>query len=224
MSELFKLDEKFEPFFLNGKGERVYLQKPMEKGYVYASLFFFDEAHKEIEKLGKMVVKIRGELAQEVKIDDPTKLFMELSSRVRNAIGDDSLDALIKEKLAEDFKVIALLPTEEEMEKLGNIQEAIYKELFQGFLDMTFKNTTAAGDAKTFKFSTEYIDKLTERQKKLLTPALRMAGFINRLRLDEFEILADWTVKYKPVPLADGFDAKEEEIKISLKKLLEENI
>ena len=224
MDELFKLDEKFEPFFTAGDGKKHPITNPMQKGYIYASMYFYDEAAKEIEKLGKMINKIRGELAQEVSIEDPTKLFMELSSRVKNAIGDDSLDALIKEKLAADFKVIALLPSEAEVERLLYVQEAIYKELFQNFVDMTFKNTTDAGAVKSFRFSQDYIASLTERQKKLLTPALRMAGFINKLRLDQFEILTDWTVKYKPIALGEGFEAKEEEIKLSLKKLLEDNL
>ena len=224
MNEIFKLDDKFEPFFESESGKKVSLTKPLEKGYVYASLFFYDEAMREIEKLGLMVNKIRNELAQEVHIEDPTKLFMELSSRVRSAIGDDSLDALIKEKLAGDFRVMALLPTEGELSKLMGVQDAIFKELFQNFVDMTFKNTQDVGAVKSFRFSQDYVNALTERQKKLLSPALRMAGFINKLRLDEFEILSDWSVQYKPVPLNEGFESKEAEIKLSLKKLLEENM
>lgn len=202
----------------------MYLQNPLQKGYVYANIYFADEANKEIEKLSKMINKIRSELAQEVVIEDPTKLFMELSARVRVAIGDDSLDALIKETLAADFKVLSFLPTEGEMTKLLGVQEAIFAELFQNFTDMTFKNTQSVGEVRTFKFSSEYIASLTERQKKLMTPTLRMAGFINKLRLDELEILTDWTVRYKPVALSEGFETKQEEIKLALKKLMEANL
>ena len=224
MDELFSLDEKFEPFFTSGSGQAIYLTKPLEKGYVYASLFFYDEAIKEVAKLEKMINKIRDELAQETHIEDPTKLFMELSARVRSAIGDDALDGLLKEILAQDFKVIAFLPSDEEIEKLLNVKEAIFKELFETFTNMTFKNTIDVGDAKSFTFSEKFVSTMTERQKKLMTPALRMTGFINRIRLDELTVSPDWVVKYKPIPLHEGFEAKENELKQSIKTLLEENL
>ena len=224
MNDLFRLDEKFEPFFTSASDKPVYLAKPLEKAYVWASLYFNDEATREVDKLGLMIDKIRNELSQEAHIENPTKLFMELSARVKSAIGDDSLDALIKEKLAADFKVIAFLPSEYEMTRLGVVQEAIFKELFQNFVNMTLKNTNDIGELKTFKFRQDYIDALTERQRKLLSPALRMAGFIEKIRLDDLEIMSDWTVKFKPVALSEGFDAKEEELKFSIKKLLEDNM
>jgi len=229
INDHFALDASFEPFLAikSPSGEitkRIPITNPLEKGYVYASLFFYDEAAREVGKLNKMVKNILDEINQIVVIEEPAKLLMELSARVRNAIGDDSLDAYIKEVLAENQRAISLLPTEEERKKLAKIKEAIFTELFDGFLDMTFRNTTESGDFRTFKFTTQYVDALTERQKKLVAPALKMAGFIDKLRLDDLELLPDWSVRFKPARLSEGFGQKEDEIKTGLKKLMETHL
>jgi len=152
-------------------------------------------------------------------------MLMELSMRVRRAIGDDSLDAFIKEILAEESRAMVLMPTAAEREKLAAVKENIFIEVFSNFVNMTLRNSAdSAGDFKTFKFSGNYVEMLTERQKKLMAPALKMAGFIEQLRLDKFELLPDWTVRYVPARLADKFDDKEEEIKMSLKKMMEKHL
>ncbi|MCL2846274.1 MAG: hypothetical protein FWE38_01145 [Firmicutes bacterium] len=227
--ESFILAENNEPHLAvrnatTGEIEKtVPITSPMEKGYIYASLFFFDEVDKEVIKLNKMIQKVLDELQQEVNIDNPTLLLMELSNRVKNAIGDDSLDALIKEMLAAQTKAIALMPDAEEMKKLMVIKEAIYTELFNNFVNMTFKNSKDVGGFRTFKFTNEYVETLTERQKKLLAPAIRMAGFINQLRLDGFELQPDWSVRFKPHRIEQTFNAREDEIKTNLKRLMEEH-
>jgi len=227
--ENFELDPNFEPVLAvrdpstNEVVRRVPITNAMEKGYIYASLYFYDEVAKEVEKLHKMIRKILDELNQEVKIENPTLLLMELSNRVKQAIGDDSLDALIKEMLAEHTRAIALIPDDGEMKKLMVIKEAVYAELFQNFVNMTFKNATDIGELKTFTFAPKYVTSMTERQQRLLAPALRMAGFINQIRMDAFELLPNWQVRYKPTPTGGSFDAKEDEIKNGLKRLMEEH-
>ena len=226
--ETFILDSGFEPQLAvrdETTGEiskTIPVTDPLEKGYIYASLFFYDEVIKEVDKLNKMIGRILEELEEEVRVENPTLLLMELSNRVRSAIGDDSLDALIKEMLAEKTKAIALIPDEGELKKLMVIKEAIYTELFNNFINMTFKNSRETGEVRTIKFTKEYIDTLTERQKKLLAPALRIAGFVNQIRLDGFELLPDWSVRYRPGRIAEQFKDKEEEIKTRLKKMMEQ--
>ena len=235
INDSFVLSDKFEPSLAvrNHNNEiikRVPITAPIEKGYIYASLFFYDEVSKEIEKLKKLITKIREEIAQEVVITDPSRLLMELSARVRSAIGDDSLDAVIKEMLATDPVIggggmaISLLPTEKEEKKLAQIKEAIFMELYQDFVKNTFSSATVADNGmKTFTFKPAYIESLSPRQKKLLAPSIRLSGFIEKIRLDEFTITPDFVVKYRPIPLAEKFDTKEEEIKNSLKKLMAAN-
>ncbi|MCL2755512.1 MAG: hypothetical protein FWE45_00460 [Firmicutes bacterium] len=223
--ETFSLDAKFEPFLTitADAKTRAIITNPLEKGYIYASLFFYDEVIREMQKLDKMIRKIMDEIRMEIHYEDPSKILMELSARVRRAIGDDSLDAFIKEILAEESRAISLLPTDSEVTKFLTVKEAIYTELFDAFVNMTFRNASDQGEFKSFKFTDEYIGNLTDRQKKLISPALRMAGFISQIRLDEFVVTPDWTVRYKPVSLREKFDAKEEEIKSSLKKLMEQH-
>lgn len=228
--ESFVLDEKFEAYLAVREGvgdaiiKKVLVENPLEKGYVYANLYFYDEVWREVGKLHKMIKKIYDEISMEAVIEDPSKLLMEISTRVRNAIGDDSLDAFIKEILANEARAISLLPDEQELAKLALVKESIYTEVFNNFTAMTLRNATDVGEAKTFKFTDDYIDSLTERQKKLISPTLKVVGFINSVKLDEFELFPDWTVQYKPVQLKENFDAKEEEIKVSLKKLMEQYI
>jgi len=219
--DTFVLDEKWEPWLAVAGEKKVQVTDSLDKGYVYASLFFYDEVMREIGKIEKMIKKIQDEISMEVVIEDSSRMLMELSSRVRQAIGDDSLDAFIKEILAGDSPAITLMPTEGEREKLRTVKESIFIELFQAFVDKTFRNSKEAGELKIFKFEEKYIGVLSNRQKRLLAPALRLAGFIEQIRLDSFEILPDFTVRYKPVRLSEKFDVKEEEIKLSLKKMME---
>jgi len=230
INETFILDSQMQPHLAvrdiatDEISKTVPVTNPMEKGYIYASLFFFDEVTKEIEKLNTMIQRVWDELNQEVVIDNPTLLLMELSNRVKSAIGDDSLDALIKEMLSEKTRAMALMPDDAEKQKLMVIKEAIYTELFHNFIKITFKNATEYGEYKKFTFTKDYVDQLTERQKKLLAPALRVAGLIQQIRLDEFELQPDWTVRYKPGRISEDYATKEEEIKNSLKKLMEQHL
>gem|GEM_PF-1167407 len=224
--ETFGLDDKFEPYLIIPGNNKpvIYVKNPLEKGYIYASLFFYDEVMKELKKLDKMIRKVIDEIQMEIHFEEKSKMLMELSARVRRTIGDDSLDAFIKEILAEDGHAISLMPADYELDKFLKIKEAIYSELFENFINVTFRNATDNSGFKTFKFTEEYINELTDRQKKLISPALRMAGFISQIRLDEFQLTPDFSVRYKPITLNDKFDAKEDEIKMSLKKLMEEHL
>ena len=218
MNESFVLDEKYE-LFLGANNEPV--RDSLLKGYIYANLYFFDEVEKELNKLRKMIEKIREEIAMEVDIgDDPSKLLLELSVRVRNAIGDDSLDAFIKEILAETHKHIALMPDERENEKFLKVKESILLELFANFFKITFSSIKAGGDTPSFQLPQKYVDDMTERQKKLLAPAIRMVGFANRIRLDKLEIRPDFTVRIVPEQLSEDFDKQEESIKHNIKRSL----
>ena len=225
INDNFLLDAKFEPYLMvkgeDGKEEkRVPVTNPMEKGYIYACLFFYDEVDREIKKLYKMINKIIDEIRMDAHIEDASKLLMELSARVRSAIGDDSLDALIKEILSKESRAISLIPTPDELAKLEKIKDAIFTELTENFSAMTLRNSEQEGDKKVFKFTKEYVNSLTERQKKLISPALRLIGLVHQIRLDEFTLTQEWQVKYKPVRLIDKFSTKEEEIKNSLKKMM----
>jgi len=230
LNDNFILDDKFDIFLAvrnnltNEITGQVPVENPMEKGYIYACLYFYDEVEKEVGKLRAMINKMLDEINLEVHIPESAKKLMELSARVRGAVGDDSLDAIIKEELSKEGRAIALMPSQAEAEKLEKVLDSIFIELFQGFSMVTLHNTKDEGAFKTFRFTEEYIRSLTDRQKKLLAPAIRMVGFENSVKLNEFEILPDWSVRYKPERLSESFEAREEEIKMSLKKLMEEHL
>ena len=228
IDEFFVMDDKMELFLAIRDGgeikKRVPITTPMEKGYIYACLFFYDEITKELDKLRKMINKIIDEIRQDVHIEEPAKLLMELSARVRNKIGDDSLDAFIKEILAEELKAMSLMPTDKEFEKLQNIKDSILLELLATFKEMTIDKATNNGGIYKFTFPKEYYDELTPRQKKILSPALRLTNLYNQVRMEDLKFLPDRIVQYRAVRLPEKFDKAELQIKESLKALMEKNL
>jgi len=230
LQENFILDDNFDVFLAKRDTitkeivDKFPVENGMEKGYIYACLYFYDEVEKEINKLRAMINKMLDEINLEVHIPESAKKLMELSARVRGAVGDDSLDAIIKEVLAGEERAIALMPTPDEIEKQEKVYESIYTELFESFSMVTIHNTKDEGGFKTFRFTQAYIDALTPRQKKLLSPAIRMVGFENSAKLNDLEILPDWSVRYIPERMSEDFSQKEEEIKISLKKMMEQHL
>lgn len=228
LQESFEMNNKAELFLITRDNsgavkKRTPLEDSLLKGYVYACLYFYDEVQKEVDKLQAMIFKIINEVKAEVQTEEekPELMLMELSTRVRKAIGDDSLEALIKNILAERAKHISLMADEKEKEKFLQVKEAIFLELFTNFFNMTFNNTHEAAGKKAFQLAQDYVDKMTERQKKLLAPALKMTGFIHQLKLNQFELMSDWTVRYIPERMPESFDATEEGIKTNIKKLME---
>ena len=227
----FDVDEKFDLFLTvrNNVGEikdRVIVADPLVKGYIYACLFFYDEVKKETDKLNKMIKKIFEEVKLELSMEDsnPARFMLEVSARVRNAVGDDSLDALIKEILGETHRHMALLPDEGETEKFSKVKESIFLELFNKFYNSTICQAKDVGGKKSFKLAKEYVDQMTTRQRKLLAPALKMTGFVNQLKLNEFEMLPDFAVRYVPERIPQAFDNNEEAIKQTIKKFMEAHI
>lgn len=223
LNEHFLLDEEFVPYVKGKNNQKVYVTDSLEKGYIYASLFFYDEVTKEIAKLEKMIRKMYDEVMMDAVNPDPAILMLDLSRRAKDIIGNDSLDALIKKILSEHGKHMALLPDKKETDKYEKICESILTELLTSFYDATIRNATQEGNVRTFSLSQKYIAALTERQKKLINPALRMVGFLNDLRLDEFKA-KDYAMSFRPVKLGNPFSAQEEKIKLGLKKLMAANV
>jgi len=204
----------------------VSLNDSMAKGYVYANLFFFDEVHKEIQKLHKLIEKIHKEVTIDLGFDpnDTMKLFFEISTRAHQAIGDDGLDSIIKEFLSGRSKHVALMPDEREKARFIQICEAIFMELVDAFYTMTLHTATdLEGGVKTFKFAREYIQKMTERQKTLVAPALRMVGLENQVKLNDLRISQDFTVKYMPELTEASFTKQEDTLKDQIKTFIQNN-
>ena len=221
LNSTFTLDADFNVKFGNFE-----LTDPMCKGYIYANLFFYDEVQKEIKKLRDMVEKIHDEVVLELAIDpnEVDKLLLEISMRARRAIGDDGLDLVIKEFLAQRTRHLALMIDKKEEQKFDQICEAIFIELTQAFYTMTIQSATDLDrGVKTFKFAHEYIDAMTPRQKPLLAPAIRMVGFENQVKLTNMEITRDFTVKYIPEPTAP-FTKQEDTIKDQIKTFVQSNM
>ena len=221
LNDRFKLDEKYN-VFLNAS-KKVEITDGLEKGYIYAAMYFYDEVDKEIKKLEKIVRKELEMLMFESPNMDVAIKLLELSRRVKASIGDDSLDALIKEVLGEETKHIALALEPKEAEKLDTIKESILAEtidnLFQTLLN---KPDTESDGFKRVALTQAYSDKLTERQKKLMAPAVKMIGFLNDIKVDSLEI-KDFVVSFKVFALASPFAAKEEGLKKNLKRLMGDN-
>jgi hypothetical protein len=156
--------------------------------------------------------------------DAPEKLLLEISTRARRAIGDDGLDSLIKEYLAEKSHHMSLMVDPNERGRFLQICEAIFIELTKAFFVSTLQQATDLDDdVKTFKFTHEYIEQMTERQKPMLTPAIRMIGFENQLKLNNLEITKDYTCKYQPEPMPATFTKQEATIKDQIKTFAQEN-
>jgi len=221
LSDKFVLDEKYNVFLKSEK--KIEVTDGLEKGYIYAAMFFYDEVEKEIHKLGKIVRKELDLLVLESPEMDPAIMLIELSRRVKAAIGDDSLDALIKEILGERTKHIALALEPKEAEKLAKINESILEETIDNLYQTLINKPEAAKDGtKNVALTQAYVDKMTERQKKLISPAIKMVGFLNGVKVDSLDI-KDFNVTFRPFAVATPFSAKEEGIKQNLKKLIGDN-
>jgi hypothetical protein len=223
----FELDSRHEIWHVerdsSGKElRRVPVTNPMDKGYIYAALYFFDDIKREVEKLEKMVRKIRDEIGMESpSLESPIKMLY-VSRRVRDITGDDSLDALIKEMLAEEKgKHIALVPEKGELAKYEKVKNAIFTELLSEFTEQTLGNTIQNEGGKCqFSLKPKYIETMTETQKAIFVPAVKMAAFLFGLRLNDFQLMPNFTVSYNAQKLPEPFAAQEEEIKKSIKKLI----
>jgi len=220
INDHFLLDENFAPYLLNRKGTKIPVEEGIEKGYIYASLYFYDEVQKEVKKLEKMIRKIHEEVLLESPNIDPAILMVEMSRRVKDSIGDDSLDALIKEVLAEKSKHISLLPDEKETEKFEKIQDSILTEIIATFYKTTIEQSTDEGALKTVTLTQKYIESLSVRQKKLVSPAMRMVAFLNDIKLDKFKITPEFKATFKIEKLKKPFEGEELAVKDSLKQLM----
>lgn len=223
----FVLDDKYEVLYVvrdNSGRERARIPvvKTMDKGYIYAALYFYDDVRREIEKLEKMVRKIRDEVAAESpSLEAPIKMLY-ISNRVREVTGDDTLDALIKEMLAEEKgNHLALMPDKEETVKYDKVKEAIFTEQLTDFTKQTLGSSTEAGGMRRFSLGQKYIDNMTERQKAIYVPAIKMAAFLYGIKLNDFQMLPNFTVTCTTQKLPEPFAVQEEEIKNSIKNFIQ---
>ena len=223
LNKNFALNEKSIPYFVGG-GEKAVVTDGMEKGYIYAALYFFDEVAKEIAKLDKMVRKVLEEVKMDAPAIEPAVLMVEASRRIKDIIGDDGLDALIKQIIGEESKHLSLLPDKIELEKYEKVCDAIFVELVTGVYQKTIVGAERQPDGTMVTaLSQKYIDTMTERQKKLFSPALRMVAFLNGLRLDNFSSTPEFKITFMPEKLKKSFDEQEDIIKEKLKKLMAEH-
>lgn len=219
LNEVFVLDKDFNIFLGS-----VALEDSMAKGYVYANLFFYDETQKEIDKLRALIEKIHDEVVLELNMQsaEPPQLLLEISTRAHRAINDDGLDSIIKEFLSKKSRHMALITDQREQAKFMQICEAIFMELTATFYNMTMLQATdLANNVKMFKFTNEYVASMTERQRNLVVPALRVIGLENSIKLNNLLISSDFTVKYSPEPLEKGFAKQEETIKDQIKTFIQ---
>lgn len=222
LNDRFRLDQQFN-VVLATNGSPV--TDGLAKGYVYSAMFLYDEVDKEIKKLEKVVRKQMDAVLMESPNIQVPILLLEISRRVAKQIGDDSLDALIKEVLSERQKHISLATEQKEVEKLNIIKESIFTEtaanLFQTVIENSSVNIAGYND---IVLAEAYVGKMTPRQKRLLSPALKMVGFMNDRRIDELSITPDFHVVFKAYSLPQPFHEKEEGIKTYLKNLMGGNI
>jgi hypothetical protein len=225
INDNFTLEASFSPMLKAADGDKaVPVTSGLEKGYIYAALFFYDEVQKEIEKLRTMIKKIYGDMMLDVNIKDPALLQAELSKRVRGAVGDDSLDALIKEVLGAEHRHIALVPDKAEESKYELVIESIFTETVANFYQTAFVQAVEERAHRTVTLAPEYVASMTERQKKLIAPALRMVAFLNNFKPEGLTVDASWKVRFMVEPLSAPFDKTEETIKANLKELMAKNL
>ena len=110
-------------------------------------------------------------------------------------------------------------------EKYEKIKESILTEIINGFYNTTIeKSEVERGLSRTVTLTKKYIDAMTERQKKLFSPALRMAAFLNDTRLDKFKVTPEFKAVFEPERLNTPFAVQEEAIKNKLKQLMLKNV
>ena len=219
LHETFVLTKDFEITLGN-----AVLQDSMAKGYVYANLFFYDEVQKEVKKLRALVKKLHKDVIKELAMckNDPPKLLLEMSTRAHRKIGDDGLDAIIKEHLAETRKHVSLMVDQRERAKFMQICEAIFMEITDTFYKKTLHIATdLVNNMKMFKFTPEYVQAMTERQRTFVAPALRVIGLEHQIKLNNLQISENFTVRYSPELAETPFLKQEETIKDQLKTFIQ---
>jgi len=222
LNDKFKLDAKFN--ILLNTTKKVEVTGGLEKGYIYSAMFFYDEVSKELGKLEKVIRRELDMITLENPNMDVSIMLLDLSRRVKSAIGDDSLDGLVKEVLAERHRHIALAPEPKEIEKLDHIKESILEETIDNLYKTIIEKPEKEKDgSKRVALTQNFVDKLTERQKKLMSPAIKMVGFLNDIKVDSLEVSKDFVATFKVFAVATPFAEKEETLKKNLKKLIEDN-
>lgn len=222
LNSKFVLDDKFNIFL--GTKKKAQVVDSLEKGYIYAAMFFYDEVQKEVNKLVKIVRKHLDMIMMESPNIDTAILLLELSRRTKASIGDESLDALIKEMLGETRKHISLSLEQKEVARLYALKDSILTEIIQSLYENVIdKSDAGLAGRRTTTLAQAYVEKLTDRQKRLLGPAFKMVGFLNNVRIDEFEY-KDSVISFQLYAMSSPFSAKEDSIKNSLKKLMDGNI
>ena len=219
LESTFTLDKDFK--LRVGDAE---LTDSMAKGYIYSNLFFHDEVMKEIEKLRALVKKIHDDVIKELAMckNDPPRLLLEISTRAHRIIGDDGLDSIIKEFLSQTRKHMSLMVDSREKHKFAQICEAIFMEITDSFYKTTLHTATdLEGGVKMFKFTPEYIQTLTDRQKTFVAPALRVVGLEHQIKLNNLQISNDFTVRYVPEPTDTNFAKQEETIRDNIKTFVQ---
>jgi len=222
LSEKFVLDEKYNVFL--GLKKLAEVTDALEKGYIYAAMFFYDEVQKEMSRLANVIRKH----IEMIKLESPEMevglLLLELTRRTKGSIGDHSLDALCKEILGETKKHIALHLEPQEITRLHDLKDSLLSEVIAHLYENVVEKAEGGLSGKrTSTLAQSYIDKMTDRQKALIGPAFKMIGFLNDVRIDELEF-KEPNISFQLYAMSAPFAAKEEAIKKSLKNLLEVNL
>lgn len=216
---------KISPDFEITVGKRKIVDD-QQKGYIYGNLYFYDDVKKEVDKLRAVIEKIYKEVAAEGgdTETEPEKLLLDMSTRATRMIGDDSLDYLIKEFLSKKSKHICLMSNDAEVKKLLQVHEALFLEITAAFYAATLEHAADGENGeKEFRLTRAYISNMTERQKKLFAPALKLIAFEHRIRLTKMRIGNSYTVKYIPEQLPNAFISEEDKIKEAIKEIVRQS-
>jgi Icc-related predicted phosphoesterase len=190
------------------------------RAYVFVNLFFYDIVENEIGKIVKKINKQKEILLASTNID-PTAtetIYPQLSNMVKAEFKTDLLEGLVKLELAKIKPHISLEMTGAEKETMSKMKESVFYTEFDKFKKNLLIIDDYMDEPKEVIFTQDYINSLTRRAKRLLSPAIKMVALLQKMSFDEFALDSEYHLKYRWSRTKNEFN--EEEIKDKVKEII----
>lgn len=199
---------------------RTLVYNSMQRAYIFTNLFFYDITQREIEKLRKKIRNMHEIVvgSSDFAPDDVDHLFPIISTRFNSEIGNNSLDALIKEELATIKPTLMLSLTKAEQKQIDQMKASIFNTEINKFKKALIITQDNKGKPYEFTLSEKYINNLPERCRLFLKPTIKMLAYMDGLQFATFEISPLYKIKYTWSDIHPQFN--EEELKDQIKTLI----
>ncbi|MDR1917893.1 MAG: hypothetical protein LBQ05_02810 [Christensenellaceae bacterium] len=192
------------------------------RAYIFANMFFYDLVEAELAKIYRQLDDKKQELIYSANIpaDAVEQLYPPLSLAMREITGgSNALDGLIKVELSKIKPHISLILTPEEEENYKKLQTATFITEYYRFKNTVLIVDEELDEEKDLTFSPDFLQLLTPRAKRLLSPAIKVTALMTGgLTFQKFTLSPQHVLTYTWARNRQEFD--EEAIKAKVKEIM----